>query len=147
MRVKKKIAAGHSLDETHPFVVSGLDMEQQNPLNLTLLHVAVGMGYEKLVNLLLENGADASLRDAQGATPQMYAAKMFPNMLALFETFEAAARNAVPSDTERPCAAPSCHKHGEKKCSQCRAAYYCCKECQTADWKRHKKICRAMDVE
>jgi len=35
----------------------------------------------------------------------------------------------------------------EKKlvCSKCRVATYCCKECQKADWKMHKKACFPMD--
>jgi hypothetical protein len=30
------------------------------------------------------------------------------------------------------------------KCQRCKAAYYCSKECQVADWKNHKKRCKAM---
>lgn len=29
-----------------------------------------------------------------------------------------------------------------KKCSQCKSARYCSSECQRADWKKHKKICK-----
>jgi hypothetical protein len=28
-----------------------------------------------------------------------------------------------------------------KKCGECKTEEYCSKECQTADWKRHKKVC------
>jgi hypothetical protein len=33
----------------------------------------------------------------------------------------------------------SCQNLAEKRCSQCRIAAYCSRECQKGDWKRHKK--------
>jgi hypothetical protein len=30
------------------------------------------------------------------------------------------------------------------KCKRCKLAYYCSKECQVADWKSHKKVCKAL---
>ena len=37
-----------------------------------------------------------------------------------------------------------CQKKHEKmkKCSQCKNAYYCSRECQVKDWKKHKKVCK-----
>jgi len=32
-----------------------------------------------------------------------------------------------------------------KKCSRCRNTYYCSRECQTKDWKEHKKVCKKKD--
>jgi hypothetical protein len=31
------------------------------------------------------------------------------------------------------------------KCQQCKAAYYCSKHCQVADWKTHKKMCNKLN--
>eukprot|EP01116_Phalansterium_solitarium_P025600 TRINITY_DN986_c0_g1_i5.p1 TRINITY_DN986_c0_g1~~TRINITY_DN986_c0_g1_i5.p1 ORF type:complete len:354 (-),score=8.29 TRINITY_DN986_c0_g1_i5:39-1100(-) len=52
------------------------------------------------------------------------------------------------------CALPSCRTHvcfdphqlgtlSLKACAQCRAAYYCDRECQTAHWNKHKKRCKS----
>ena len=43
------------------------------------------------------------------------------------------------------CANMSCAKAGEKKCARCKAVRYCSKDCQRADWKRHKTSCAAID--
>jgi len=50
------------------------------------------------------------------------------------------------------CGRQSSIERGEKKfrllrCSSCRSAWYCGKECQKSDWVNHKKQCRAMKKE
>jgi hypothetical protein len=35
----------------------------------------------------------------------------------------------------------ACDKEAFNKCSKCRTIYYCCQDCQNADWKNHKKTC------
>lgn len=40
-----------------------------------------------------------------------------------------------------------CNKTGDdfKSCGRCKTAFYCSRECQTKDWKVHKKSCTPMD--
>jgi hypothetical protein len=42
------------------------------------------------------------------------------------------------------CALPCCNKPAASKCSVCLMEPYCCGECQKADWKRHKLICKVL---
>ena len=44
----------------------------------------------------------------------------------------------------KTCRARGCADAGTKRCSVCRAAYYCSKECQKTHWKEHKKECHKM---
>eukprot|EP01117_Protostelium_nocturnum_P012304 TRINITY_DN452_c0_g1_i1.p1 TRINITY_DN452_c0_g1~~TRINITY_DN452_c0_g1_i1.p1 ORF type:complete len:533 (+),score=183.36 TRINITY_DN452_c0_g1_i1:153-1601(+) len=41
------------------------------------------------------------------------------------------------------CQNPTCkNKDPQNKCSQCKSTFYCSRECQVGDWKRHKKECK-----
>ena len=40
----------------------------------------------------------------------------------------------------KPCEV--CQEVATKRCAKCSGAWYCSKECQVADWKEHKKLCR-----
>ena len=42
---------------------------------------------------------------------------------------------------ERPC--DGCRmRPGPNKCVQCHSSWYCSKDCQKADWKQHKRVCK-----
>lgn len=44
------------------------------------------------------------------------------------------------------CALTTCTKSANKKCSKCRQAWYCSRECQTQHWKVHKACCKPNSV-
>lgn len=52
---------------------------------------------------------------------------------------EAASAAANATVTEHQCA--KCEQLAYKKCFQCKEVYYCCQECQVADWPQHKEQC------
>ena len=43
----------------------------------------------------------------------------------------------------RECSA-GCGQHATNKCSRCKTTAYCGRECQAADWRRHKRECKAL---
>lgn len=43
-----------------------------------------------------------------------------------------------------PSKCANCGSRAEKRCSQCRNEWYCCRQCQVAHWKRHKPACLLM---
>jgi hypothetical protein len=47
--------------------------------------------------------------------------------------------NIKSRSQEQPCRV--CHKLTDFKCSGCSMQYYCSRECQKSDWKRHKQQC------
>lgn len=53
--------------------------------------------------------------------------------------------NTVTKNEENfiKCGLPSCEKRSTKHCSKCRRARYCSRDCQKADYKKHKKVCKA----
>ena len=40
------------------------------------------------------------------------------------------------------CHREDCLEAGTQRCSRCKQTNYCSKECQRADWKKHKKQCK-----
>jgi hypothetical protein len=54
-----------------------------------------------------------------------------------------------------PCANPGCLRvsgcrerdERNKRCSGCKSVRYCCRECQVAAWKAHRKVCGALAAE
>jgi hypothetical protein len=38
-----------------------------------------------------------------------------------------------------------CGREAMKRCSKCRVEWYCSRDCQVKDWKRHKPICQELN--
>eukprot|EP01065_Artemidia_motanka_P021986 TRINITY_DN26199_c0_g1_i2.p1 TRINITY_DN26199_c0_g1~~TRINITY_DN26199_c0_g1_i2.p1 ORF type:complete len:681 (+),score=224.82 TRINITY_DN26199_c0_g1_i2:97-2043(+) len=97
--------------------------------------------------LPLEDLPEAARERCEQANVIRYDAFRFPLSLSL----EPGAP-AIDLLATSPCAMPACARQcsfcGRRRgstyrCSQCKAAYYCCPEHQRLHWKGHKKPCRA----
>ena len=65
-------------------IQAGADVNQQNSLQMTPLHLAVNWGYEtKTIRFLLESGADVNIPDDEGLTPLMKAANHCISVLVM----------------------------------------------------------------
>ena len=77
------------------------------------------------------NLKDPSLRNPQDLTIDKY----MKTLLRLKNT---------NSSQQIVCHADGCSNTvGLRACASCKMAKYCCKECQRADWKSHKELCKA----
>ncbi|EIW78283.1 ankyrin [Coniophora puteana RWD-64-598 SS2] len=101
----------------------------------------------RIMSILIKNGADMTLPDANGDTPD----KLYVNSGA---KMTAAVRKAkrelvgeqAPLD-DRKCA--SCHKRADdmKRCSRCQTVLYCSTDCQVSHWQTHKVECQSFSGE
>ena len=77
----------------------------------------------------------------------MLAARSRPTNLVMSTccyNYSIASRVAVEG-WNKVCGRPGCNKDScAMKCSKCRVIYYCGRECQTKDWKAHKRVCAQM---
>ncbi|KZT67860.1 hypothetical protein DAEQUDRAFT_672474 [Daedalea quercina L-15889] len=125
---------------------SGANVNYQNLYGEIPLLSAFQLGDARVVELLMEFGADLDIPDADGTTGR----SMFVNTGA---TVTAAVMKWIRKRTgeQRPLDGKMCAKCGKtdvplKICSKCHAAKYCSAECQRADWREHKQACTPFDT-
>jgi hypothetical protein len=105
----------------------------------------IGQAVRSLGDMFGEKAAEAAIVDARERVAGLPAQQMLAFGLAVCGSVSARSccNNALCANTARLCeshlvSGKSC------RCAGCSAAFFCCKECQLASWKHHKKLCKAM---
>lgn len=105
-----------------------------------LLHKAIKRNNLDIVRaILLEDpaGLDKNNLDGKDAIEM---AVGHPEILELI-------MNLIP--LKRPCSNPACPNPKVEcslRCTKCKKVYYCCTDCQKADWNTHKLVCKQTQV-
>ena len=95
----------------------------------TPLHLACHEGHKDTALMMIEQGANQTDTTNDGRRPIDLALSRGHSDLAVMlkEKFVCA---------RQECLNPPC-----SQCGRCLRIFYCSKECQVADWRRHKKSC------
>jgi len=122
-------------DAVRLLVKFGADLNAKMGDGATAMHVICSREQPRMTALLLELGASLDTPDDHGNTPRqmIQQSKALTNAIKNFQ---------IAQDPEKVCNA--CYEaiDGKKRCSRCRAVYYCSAECQKEDWTKHKKTCK-----
>ncbi|EIW57994.1 ankyrin [Trametes versicolor FP-101664 SS1] len=99
------------------------------------------------IEVLLEFGARLDIADKSGITPDAFFIKCGPKVTAVVQKWKRKRAGAANPLDEKKCA--TCAKSGVplKFCASCHATWYCSRQCQRNDWKKHKHICVPFSTE
>jgi hypothetical protein len=109
----------------------GADVNQKTKDGVTALMVAATMDNHKLVAYLMRHGADPTL-----------SAPVFGTAADISKCAGAPDEHTAYLDAKTHCSNTTCSGAGLKKCTGCKQARYCGKQCQLAHWPTHKDECK-----
>jgi tetratricopeptide (TPR) repeat protein len=120
----------------------GANPNSINRMGVSTISSAVGAQEMEAIELLLDHGADPTIVDIDGTDTITYAAQRYPKILALIHKKLNINQENKDAEPEGKCSNPACGKKGAfRRCSACKLALYCDRDCARADWKEHKKVC------
>lgn len=127
------ITRAKELDLTPPLV------DIQDRMGGVPLQQAIMLNRVDLVTFLcIKHGANATIKDHDGASPETMAF----HGSTIFDVIRKAINKKKTTEFKSTCMV--CEGGDESnilRCSGCKIAGYCSKECQKSHWKEHKKVC------
>ncbi|KAF9474579.1 hypothetical protein BDN70DRAFT_898860 [Pholiota conissans] len=125
-------------------LVGGANPNVQDRYGGVPLFNACDKKYLEAIEVLMEFGADLSIKDADGYSPMMIYNAMGPQVSATVEKCLRRQRGEDPLPrSDKRCGGCLATDKTLKNCSRCQVARYCSVECQKKDWPTHKKACKS----
>jgi len=128
---------------TRIFLESGANPNFLNRFGDGPLNGCMETNDEESAKLLLDFGADPTIRNTDGMCPLVMANQTKSNMKALFTVQRKAKKEGKLVVQEKLKKCENCLFPAEKRCSGCCLVWYCSGECQKEHWKKHKESCKA----
>ncbi|KAF7293239.1 hypothetical protein HMN09_01202100 [Mycena chlorophos] len=130
---------------TRCLILYGANVNHRNRYGEIALLGAMQLNLISTINILMDNGADLDIPDADGWTARKHFMSCGPQVTAAITSWIRKRSGEVAPPHSKKCC-DTCSKppaHGEplKLCAQCRIARYCSQRCQKADWPKHKSHC------
>jgi hypothetical protein len=127
-----------NLEITEYLLKQGAKVNEQNNFENTPLHGAALVGNVLICQLLLKYGADPNIEGEDGKPLDVTSNEKVKAVIIEFCCKTEIKREIK---TQQTCTFCLKKKENLKKCSSCHSAFYCDRECQTKDWKKHKLNC------
>ncbi|KAJ3331168.1 hypothetical protein HDU76_003865 [Blyttiomyces sp. JEL0837] len=155
-----------TVDVAKMMIRSGASVNAKNRVGNTILHeiirvadtlakdssndaMSIESAAETSLRFLIENGADANVKNNAGEKPAEMCRNLGrPNLEKAFEkVLESARKSKEPkpqiTKTVDSGLCESCGEPGTNYCISCLTVTYCSRECQKGHWNAHKEACKA----
>ena len=124
----------------------GANPDTRDKYGQTALYDALKTNEVECAEMLLEAGADPTVRDAEGLSPRDL--MIPPAASAVLHKYLRQRRGAPPAVFESKIC-DQCSRSGQdvklQLCARCHRARYCSRDCQRAAWRAHRPSCTPFD--